>query len=368
MRYTVGIRDSNPLARNVCPGARLTTTNVSLPNHVYRSYTDVRAGPEHSSVPFDKVDPVRHAKDLGITMANTYVPTNYSTDVLAGSTRSRAARAHIDPAHCAKGFSEPMDNFGTSKHHNYPNDPIHSGNILAPSWFPQYSTANWSNQVLPVFWTAGNKLVDECGVKFSGKSASDYPAYRHRFNTRYHELRYVRPDLLLRWLENTIEGQAKRFIQDVFAVIDPGKACDVIWENLEEVYGKKDMIIENAIQQIKRPLKSIDHNRKALLELRADLRNLKGVAVSVGLESKLKAPQILGKLYSTLSDKLRNKFDVQYPANKWSFDQFIEFLSLEITHVDSLHLMKVDSNDNTQHRGIRIRIYLFSRHFEKKNT
>ena len=34
------------------------------------------------------------------------------------------------------------------------------------------------------------------------------------------------------------------------------------------------MIIENAIQQIKRPLKSIDHNCKALLELRADLRNL----------------------------------------------------------------------------------------------
>ena len=156
---------------------------------------------------------------------------------------------------------------------------------------------------------------------------------------------------MLRWLENTIEGQAKRFIQDAFAVIDPGKACDVIWETLEEVYGKKDMIIENAIQQIKRPLKSIDHNRKALLELRADLRNLKGVAVSVGLESKLKAPQILGKLYSTLSDKLRNKFDVQYPANKWSFEQFIEFLSSEITHVDSLHLMKVDSNDNTQHRG-----------------
>ena len=100
MRYTVGIRDSNPLASDVCPGARLTSTDVSLPSHVYLSYTVVPAGPEHSSVPFDKVDPVYHAKDLTVTMANTYVPTNYFTDVLACSTRYSAARAHIDLALC----------------------------------------------------------------------------------------------------------------------------------------------------------------------------------------------------------------------------------------------------------------------------
>ena len=58
MRYAVGIQDSNPLESSVCPGARLTSTDVSLPNHVYQSYTDFHAGPEHFSVPFEKVDPV----------------------------------------------------------------------------------------------------------------------------------------------------------------------------------------------------------------------------------------------------------------------------------------------------------------------
>ena len=181
--------------------------------------------------------------------------------------------------------------------------------------------------------------------------ATILPIDTDSISVSYHELRYVRPDLLLQWLENTIEGQAKLFIQNAFAVIDSGKAYDVIWETLEKVYGKSDMIIENEIQQIRHHLKSIDYDRKVLLELRADLCNLKGVAVAVGLESKLKASQILGKLYVSLSDKLRNKLDMQYTANKWSFNQFIEFLSSETTHVDSLCLMKVDSNDNTQNRG-----------------
>ena len=142
MRYTIGIWDSNPLVSGVCPGGRLTSTNVSLSNDVYVSYTDVPAGPEHFSVSFDKVGPVYLAKDLSVAMANTNIPTNNSTDVLAGSTCSSAARAHIDPARCAKGLSDPTDNFNTFKHHNYPNDPTHSGNISAPPGFTQYSTAN----------------------------------------------------------------------------------------------------------------------------------------------------------------------------------------------------------------------------------
>ena len=230
-------------------------------------------------------------------------------------------------------------------------DPIKNATISAPPGFPQFPNTNWPSFVAPTPWLAGKRLIDESGIKFSGKIAAEYPAYRHRFIAQYNELRHARPDLLLRWLENTIEGQAKRFIQDAFAVVDPGKACDVIWETLEEVYGKKDMIIENAVQQIKRPTKSIEHDRKALLELIADLRNLKGVALSIGQDQALKDIHMLGKLYSAFSDKLRSRFDSQYPADKWAYDQFLEFLTSEITHVDSLHLMKVDSKGkDIQHK------------------
>jgi len=58
-------------------------------------------------------------------------------------------------------------------------------------------------------------------------------------------------------------GQAKKYIRNVYSVLDAGRACDVMWETLEEVYGRVDVIVEDALQSIQRPAKSIDHNRKA---------------------------------------------------------------------------------------------------------
>ena len=82
-----------------------------------------------------------------------------------------------------------------------------------------------------------------------------------------------------------------------------------------------------------------------------NLRNLKGVAISIGQDQAVKDIHMLGKLYSAFSDKLRSRFDSQYPADKWAYDQFLEFLPSEITHVDSLHLMKVNSKrKDIQHK------------------
>ena len=74
----------------------------------------------------------------------------------------------------------------------------------------------------------GSISTHETGLSFCGKDAADYPAYRHRFIVHYNELRHTRPDLLLRWVENTVEGQAKSYIRNAFAVFDPGQACDII--------------------------------------------------------------------------------------------------------------------------------------------
>ena len=39
-------------------------------------------------------------------------------------------------------------------------------------------------------------------------------------------------------------------------------------------------------------------------------------------------------------------FAALYPASNWTFEQFLELLSSEISHVDSLHQMQVDCNEH----------------------
>ena len=81
-------------------------------------------------------------------------------------------------------------------------------------------------------------LLDEAGgLRFDGTDSSEYPSFRHRLSTRFQELRKLRPDLLLQWIEATVEGQAKKYIRDAFCIMDPEKACDVVWQTLEEIYG-----------------------------------------------------------------------------------------------------------------------------------
>ena len=78
--------------------------------------------------------------------------------------------------------------------------------------------------------------------------------------------------------------------------MDPDETCDVIWNTLEEIYGQKDIILEHAMQQVKKRSWSIGHNRQILVEFRAAMRNLKGVASSIGKTSTLDSPMLLGQL------------------------------------------------------------------------
>ena len=54
---------------------------------------------------------------------------------------------------------------------------------------------------------------------------------------------------------------------------------------------------------------------------------------------------LLGQLYAAFNEKLRGRFDARYPPNEWAFDVFIEFLTHEISYIDSLHHMQVDFKD-----------------------
>ena len=146
-------------------------------------------------------------------------------------------------------------------------------------------------------WNPPWRLKNEVGLCFYGRDAAEYPAYRHRLLLNYCDLCNTRPDMLLHWIERTIEGQAKQYVRNAFTVMDPGEDCDVIWNTLEEihVYGRKDVILEHAMQHVKRS-RSIGHNRQILLEFRAAMRNLKGVASSIGKTLTLDGPMLLGQL------------------------------------------------------------------------
>ena len=117
-------------------------------------------------------------------------------------------------------------------------------------------------------WKVERSLLEETdgGVRFSSNKVSVYPAFRHQYLLRHRQLRETWADLFLKWIESTIEGQAKRYIRNAFLVMDEGKACDVVWETLEEVYGNKEVIEEDAFGLIKRPVISVGYDRKTLLE------------------------------------------------------------------------------------------------------
>ena len=197
-------------------------------------------------------------------------------------------------------------------------------------------------------------LLDESsrGFRFAGNHNSEYPAFRHRFLLRYQQFQATRPDLLLRWIEATIEGQAKKYIRNAYAVMDAGKACDVVWETLEEVYGRMDVIVEDALNSLRRPMKSIDHNRKSLLELRADMRNVQGILQSLNQDEALEKSKVIGDLYNALSEKLRGRLEAFLPPDRWSFNSFLNFLTGEIAYVDSMRALKIVEKESYPVRKI----------------
>ena len=99
------------------------------------------------------------------------------------------------------------------------------------------------------------------------------------------------------------------------------------------------------------------------------MRNLKGVATSVGQVSSLDRPALLGQLYTAFTEKLRSRFDAKYPATTWVFNKFIQFWTDEISHIDSLHLMHVELSEKTSRRvGERQKTLPFSKQKILNNT
>ena len=75
--------------------------------------------------------------------------------------------------------------------------------------------ARYDRDYIPLSLERESMEESSRGFCFSGSNISEYPAYRHRFHLRYRQLRSARPDLLLRWIEVTIVGQAKRYIRSI---------------------------------------------------------------------------------------------------------------------------------------------------------
>ena len=84
-------------------------------------------------------------------------------------------------------------------------------------------------------WNPPWRLQNEIVLCFYVKYAAEYPAYRHRLLLNYRDLRSTGPDMLLHWIESTIESQAKHYVRNAFTVMDSGETCDVIWNILKEI-------------------------------------------------------------------------------------------------------------------------------------
>ena len=125
--------------------------------------------------------------------------------------------------------------------------------------------------------------------------------------------------------------------------MDPGHACDVVWDTLEEVYGREEVLIENALKLVRRPERSIGQIRQTLLEFRADLKTLRKILLSLNKESNLLKPQFLGSLYMSLNDKLKSKLEGQCPPRHWTYEEFLFFIDHEIEYVNSMTKMEITS-------------------------
>ena len=83
-------------------------------------------------------------------------------------------------------------------------------------------------------------LFEEMGrnqeLKFTGVP-SHYPIYRHKLVQKYTELAQSEPELLLRFIENTVSGTAYDYIKNAWVMRKPHDAIVRIWETLERIYG-----------------------------------------------------------------------------------------------------------------------------------
>ena len=95
------------------------------------------------------------------------------------------------------------------------------------------------------------------------------------------------------------------------------------------------------MRSIERRDKAVEYHRETLLTLRADMRNIKAVAQSLDSESALRKPELIGKLYRSLDNKLRGKLEAFLPPDQWSFKTFIQFLNREIAYIDAVHVIKI---------------------------
>ena len=55
------------------------------------------------------------------------------------------------------------------------------------------------------------------------------------------------------------------------------------------------------------------------------MRNLEGVAQSLGSKSAMKNLELIGRFYHSLDDNLKSKLEAFLPSSQWSFQTFMVF-------------------------------------------
>ena len=192
--------------------------------------------------------------------------------------------------------------------------------------------------------------------KFTG-TPHEYPIYRHKLLQKYKELATSDPHLLLRYIETTVGGEAYSYIRRAWYMKDDiHGAVKRIWETLESIYGHPQALIKDATREIKRDPKSVKRELRSLLKFHSDLEMFEGIALSVDQAYVLNRKNMIGKMYESMDDSLRLRFETQYEdPNEWTFQKLVEFLKVQIRQVQDCEYLLRNVEDEDWSMGSRNR-------------
>ena len=195
------------------------------------------------------------------------------------------------------------------------------------------------------------------GKKFTG-IPHEYPIYRNKLLQKYKELATNDPHLLLRYIETTIGGEAYSYIRRAWYMNDDMHgAVKRIWETLESIYGHPQALIKDATHEIKRTPRSVKRELRQLLKFQADLEMFEGIVLSVDQAYILDRKRMVGKIYESLDDGLRLRFETQNDdPSKWTFQSIMEFLRVQIRQVQDCAFLMKNVEDEDWSKGSRNRV------------
>ena len=115
---------------------------------------------------------------------------------------------------------------------------------------------------------------------------------------------------------------------------NPQDALERIWEILEDLYGNPRGLLDNAIRDVKWERGSLASKVSSLQSYCTKLRNLKSVAISIGLEEERSRPKLVFRIVDCFNPVLYAQFTNENREwKRWQFHKVLSFLDEQISNL-----------------------------------